>query len=481
MPEAPAPNKEDKMAQLATDRLQTEFSGELIRPDDPQYDALRQVFNAAVDRHPALIARCTGRRDVIAAVNHAREHGLEIAVYGGGHGVRGHAVCDDGMVIDLRPMKRIRIDAARRRAQVQAGATWRDFDSAAQAHGLAITGGRVSTTGVSGFTLGSGSGWLERKLGLAADSLISAEVILADGSLATVSERQHPELFWGLRGGSGNFGIVTNFEFALHPVGPIVLGGMLIHPASRAPEVLCAFRDFMAGAPDEVGAGAALITAPPAPFVPELLRGKPALGIVLCYVGDPAEGERVIAPLRAYGPPAADLVQPMPYTALQQLIDPTMPAGLHNHWGGDFLAELPDDAIDAFCAAALTVPSPLTQILIVPGGGQLARVDDDAMAIGQRQAPWNTHLLTVWSDPADTARNMAWLRALQAAIEPYTTGHAWLNFLGDEGEHRVRRALGQDKYERMRAIKDRYDPANLFHLNQNIPPTRSQTRVSGAA
>jgi FAD/FMN-containing dehydrogenase len=459
------------MGQLATDRLQTEFSGELVRPDDPQYDALRRVFNGAVDRHPALIARCTGRRDVIAAVNHARDHGLEIAVYGGGHGVRGHAVCDGGLVIDLRPMKRIRIEAARRRAQVQAGATWGEFDAAAQAHGLAITGGRVSSTGVSGFTLGSGSGWLERKLGLAADSLISAELILADGSLVTVSEREHPELFWGLRGGSGNFGIVTNFEFALHPVGPIVLGGMLIHPASHAPEVLCAFRDFMADAPDEVGGGAALITAPPAPFVPEPLRGKPALGLILCYAGDPAEGERVIAPLRGYGRPAADLVQPMPYTALQQLIDPTMPAGLHNHWGGDFLAELPGDAIDAFCAASLTVPSPLTQILIVPGGGQLARVNDDAMAIGQRQAPWNTHLLTVWTDPADSARNLAWLRALQAAIDPYTTGHAWLNFLGEEGEHRVRRAVGDRKYERLQTIKRRYDPDNVFHLNQNVTPS----------
>ncbi len=269
------------MAQLATDRLQTEFSGELVRPNDPQYDRLRQVFNGAVDRHPALIARCTGRRDVITAVNHARDHGLEIAVYGGGHGVRGHAVCDGGIVIDLRPMKRIRIDAADRRAQVQAGARWRELDSATQAHGLAITGGRVSSTGVSGFTLGSGSGWLERKLGLAADSLISAEVILADGSLVIAYEREHPELFWGLRGGGGNFGIVTSFEFALHPVGPIVLGGMLIHSASHASEVLPAFRDFMADAPDEVGAGAALITAPPAPFVPEALRGEPALGLVV--------------------------------------------------------------------------------------------------------------------------------------------------------------------------------------------------------
>jgi FAD/FMN-containing dehydrogenase len=357
---------------------------------------------------------------------------------------------------------------------VQAGLTWRELDAATQDKGLAVTGGRVSSTGVAGFTLGSGSGWLERKLGLAADNLLSAEVVLADGSLVTASEREHPNLFWGLRGGSGNFGVVTRFEFALHPVGPIVLGGMLLYPGSRARDVLPVFRDFMADAPDALGAGAALITAPPAEFVPEEARGKPALGIVVCYAGGLGDGEQVLAPLLDCAPPAAHLVRPMPYTAVQQLIDPTIPPGMHNHWGGDFLAELPDEAIDALCAAADTVPSALTQILILPGGGQIARVNDDAMAIGQRQAPWNTHLLTVWSDPADSARNLAWLRALQAAIQPYTTGRAWLNFLGDEGEHRVRQAFGERKYERMRAIKDRYDPGNLFHLNQNIRPTGSQ-------
>jgi FAD/FMN-containing dehydrogenase len=462
------------MAQVMTDRFRVEFGGELVQPGDPRYDMLRRVFNGAVDRHPALIARCTGPEDVIAAVDYARDHGLEIAVHGGGHGVRGHATCNAGVMIDLRPMKAVDIDAARRRVRVQGGLTWREFDAATQAEGLAVTGGRVSSTGVAGFTLGSGSGWLERKLGLAADNLLSAEVVLADGSLVNASERERSELFWGLRGGSGNFGIVTTFEFALHPVGPIVLGGMVLYPGSRARDVLPVFRDFMADAPEELGAGAALITAPPAEFVPETMRGKPALGIVVCYAGDPAKGERVLAPLLDSGRPAADLVQPMPYTAVQQLLDPTLPKGMHNHWGGDFLATLPDEAIDAFCAAADTVPSPLTQVLILPGGGQIARVDDDAMAIGQRQAPWNTHLLTVWTDPGDSARNLAWLRALQAAIEPYTTGRAWLNFLGDEGEDQVRRAFGEQKYERLRAIKDRYDPGNLFRLNQNIRPNGSE-------
>jgi FAD/FMN-containing dehydrogenase len=395
------------MTQVMTDRLRADFVGELVEPGDTHYDTLRQVYNGAVDRYPALIARCTGTGDVVAAVNHARDHDLEIAVHGGGHGVRGHATCDDGMMIDLRPMKAVEIDVTGRRCRVQAGVTWRELDAATQGEGLAVTGGRVSSTGVAGFTLGSGSGWLERKLGLAADNLLSAEVVLADGSVVIASEREHPELFWGLRGGSGNFGVVTTFEFKLHPVGPIVLGGMLLYPGSRAREVLSVFRDFMAEAPDELGAGAALITAPPAEFVPEAVRGKPALGIIVCYAGDIAEGERVLTTLVESAPPAANLLQPMPYTAVQQLIDPTLPPGMHNHWGGDFLATLPDEAIDALCAAASTAPSALTQVLLVPGGGQIARVDDDAMAIGQREAPWNTHLITVWSDPSDGARNLA--------------------------------------------------------------------------
>jgi len=271
---------------------------------------------------------------------------------------------------------------------------------------------------------------------------------------------------------------VTTFEFALHPVGPIVLGGMLLYPGSRARDVLAVFRDLMGDAPDELGAGAGLITAGPAEFVPQAMRGQPALGIIVCYAGDPAEGERVIAPLRHAAPPAADLVEPMPYTAVQQLIDPTMPAGMRHHWGGDFLDALPDEAIDVFCAAADTVPSPLTQILLMPAGGQIARVDEDATAIGQRHAPWTTHLLAVWRDPDESARNLAWLRALQAAADPYATGRTWLNFLGDEGEQRVQRAVGKEKYGRMQAIKDRYDPGNLFHLNQNIPPSGSQPCTS---
>lgn len=459
------------MTEVAVGRLQEEFAGQLVRPGDPQYDSLRRVFNGSIDRRPAVIARCRDVSDVVAAVNHARHEGLPIAVHGGGHGVAGHAVCDDGVMIDLRPMKEIQIDPQRRVARAQAGLTWGEFDAATQEFALAVTGGRMSTTGISGFTLGSGSGWIERKFGLAADNLISAEVVLADGSLVTASESENEDLFWGLRGGSGNFGIVTEFEFQLHPVGPTMLGGMLVHPGPRAGEVLRFFREFMADAPDEIGAAVALITAPPLDFVPEEARGKPAVGMIVTYAGDLNDGAKALAPLREFGPPAIDLVAPMPYTAVQQLIDPTTPPGMQNYWGGDFLADLPDEAIDALCSAAAAPPSPLSVILVVPGGGQISRIDDDAMAIGQRQAPWNTHLLAMWADPRDSKANIDWLRGVQVATAPYTTGHAWLNFLGEEGESRVRRALGEDKYERLQGIKHRYDPQNLFNLNQNIRPT----------
>lgn len=462
------------MTQVEVGRLQEEFAGELVQPGDPKYESLRRVFNGSIDRRPAVIARCTSASDVAAAVNHGRREELPIAVHGGGHGVAGHAVCDDGVMVDLRPMKAIEIDPERWRARAQAGLTWGEFDTATQASGLAVTGGRMSTTGIAGFTLGSGSGWLERKLGLAADNLISAEVVLADGSLVRASEDENEDLFWGLRGASGNFGIVTMFEFQLHPVGPIVLGGLLLHPGRRAGEVLRFFREYMAQAPDEVGAAVALLTAPPEPFVPEEARGRPAVGIAVCYAGDPDEGAQVIAPLPEFGPPAVDLVQPMPYIAVQQLIDPTTPAGMQNHWGGEFLSDLPDEAIDALCSVAAPAPSPLSVVLVVPGGGQIARVGDDEMAIGQRQAPWNTHLLAMWADPADDKRNVDWLRELQVATAPYATGRAWLNFLGEEGENRVRRAVGDDKYDDLQRIKDRYDPQNIFQLNQNIRPSVSE-------
>ncbi len=454
--------------------LEARFGGEVVTPGEPSYDPLRRIFNGMIDRHPALIARCSGPADVAAAVGFARERGLPLAVRGGGHGVAGHSVCDGGVVIDLRPMKGVRIDPERRAVQVQAGLTWGELDRETQALGLAVTGGRMSTTGVAGFTLGSGSGWLERKLGLAADNLLSADVVLADGQLVTASEDERPDLFWGLRGGGGNFGVVTSFEFRLHEIGPTLLGGMMIHPGPRAPEVLAFFRDFMSTAPDEVGAGVALITAPPEPFVPEPARGKPAVGVIACYGGPVEDGEEVLRPLRAFGPPAVDMVAPMPYAELQRLIDPSAPAGMRNWWGGEFHDELSDPLIGALCEAHSRAPSPLSQILIFPGGGAIARAGEDATAFGQRRAAFNTHLIAMWADPADDERNIAWLRELQAATAPHATGRAYPNFLTEGGEERVRAAYGPAKYERLAGIKRRYDPDNLFRLNQNIRPAAAE-------
>ncbi|MDQ4126486.1 MAG: FAD-dependent oxidoreductase, partial [Actinomycetota bacterium] len=312
--------------------LAANFRGELIRPDDDGYDSARAVFNAMIDRRPALIARCTGVADVIAAVNFARANELVVAVRGGGHSVPGYAVCDGGIVIDLSPMKGVWVDPEARTARAQAGLTWGEFDRETQQFGLAVTGGRVTHTGIAGQTLGSGSGWLERKYGLTCDNLLSAEVVTADGQFLKASEEENEDLFWGLRGGGGNFGIVTSFEYRLHPVGPIVLGGMLLYSFSKAKELLHFWRDFIEEAPDELSVTPAILTAPPAPFVPELLKGQLAAGLIVCYAGPPEEGGEVVGPLREFGPPEVDLVQPMPYTVVQTLVDPANPPGRRNYW-----------------------------------------------------------------------------------------------------------------------------------------------------
>jgi hypothetical protein len=312
------------------------FGGRVVRAADTDYDELRSVFNGMIDRRPGLIARCASTADVVAAVNYARDSERPVAIYGGGHGVTGHAVCDDGVVVDLRELGSVEVDADAQTARVGGGATWGPVDAATQEHGLAVTGGRVGATGVAGLTLGSGSGWIERKYGLTCDSLLSCEVVLANGTVVSASEDENADLFWGLRGGGGNFGVVTSFEFALHPVGPIVYGGMLMHPAERGPELLRFFRDFMADAPDEIGGAVAFISAPPADFVPEPVRGQPVVGMVLSYVGDPQEGEEALRPLVEFGPPVVNMVQPLPYLALQGLIDPGNPTGMQNYWKAHF-------------------------------------------------------------------------------------------------------------------------------------------------
>jgi FAD/FMN-containing dehydrogenase len=455
--------------------LRSAFRGELVGPGDRRYDELRSVFNAMIDRRPASIARCLDTADVAAAVNFGRDRGLPVAVYGGGHGVTGHAVCDDGIVVDLRPMKGVSIDPRARRGRAEAGLTWGEFDAATQEYGLAVTGGRVSTTGIGGLALGSGSGWIERKHGYTADNLLSVQMVTADGQVRTASQAVNPELFWGVRGGGGNFGVITSFEFRLHPVGPKLLSGLLLYPAAMGGPVLRNFRQVMAGAPDEVGAAVALITAPAADGIPEPVRGRPVVGVVVSYAGPTEDGEKALAPLREFGPPAADLVQPMPYLALQRLIDDGNPKGMRNYWAADFLSGLPDEAIETICSRHLSAPSPHSQILVIPGGGAIARTAEDKMAFGQRQAPFNLHVLSVWPHPRDDDANIAWARESGTAIKPFTTGRAYLNFIGDEGEGRVRAAFGPQAYARLQALKDRYDPQNLFRLNQNIKPSAWQT------
>ncbi len=451
------------------------FAGALLQPGDDGYDDARRVFNGMIDRSPSGIARCSTVDDVIAVVNHAREHGHPLSIYGGGHGITGAAVVDAGMCLDMRGMRKITVDPVARTARVEGGATWGEVDAATQQHGLAVTGGRVSSTGVAGLTLGSGSGWLERAFGYVCDNLVEAEVVTADGRAVTASDDENPDLFWGLRGGGGNFGVVTAFTFRLHPLGPIVLGGMLLFPAAVAAELVRFYRDFMAAAPDAVGTGLAFITAPHEEFVPEPARGQPVVGVVCCYAGSVDDGEQALRPLRELPYLAADMVAPMPYVALQQLLDPPNPKGMQNYWTADFLAELPDDAVDTLVEHATRPVSPMTQILLVPGGGAIARVDEEATAFGQRSAPWNTHYLSLWADPADNDRNISYTRALATAMKPWSTGRVYLNYIGDEGPGRVEAAFGPEKFARLTELKRVWDPTNLFRHNQNIPPHSTST------
>jgi FAD/FMN-containing dehydrogenase len=447
-----------------------EFSGQQLAPGDDGYDRARSVFNGMIDRSPSLIATCVSAADVAAAIAWARASDLPISVYGGGHSVQGSAVLDGGLCVDLRGLRDIVVDPDSATAQVGGGCTWGELDAATQVHGLAVTGGRVSTTGVGGLALGSGSGWLERRLGFTCDNLLEAQVVTADGQVVTASETEHPDLFWALRGGGGNFGVVTRFTLRLHPIGPIVFGGMLMYPAPMGAAVLRNFRDFVADAPDEVGGGVAFITAPPIEMVPEPARGKPAVGVIVAWTGPLEEAERVLAPLLEFGPPAFAQVGPMPYLALQQMLDDANPHGMQNYWTADFFDELPDEAVETLASLATAPVSPLSQVIIVPGGGAVARVPEDATAFGERQAAFNIHYLSMWPDPADTEANIAHTRTLATALKPWTTGAVYLNFIGDEGSERIESSFGEAKLARLRATKAEWDPDNVFRHNQNIAP-----------
>jgi FAD/FMN-containing dehydrogenase len=451
--------------------MPAEFRGSVITPSDAGYDEARSVFNGLIDHKPERIMRCVDAEDVAAAIAWASEAELTISVYGGGHGVTGSAVVDGGVCVDLRSIDHVVVDPATRTARVGGGASWGAVDAATQEHGLAVTGGRVSTTGVGGLSLGSGSGWLERAFGFTCDSLVSAEVVTAASQIVTASEESHPDLFWAIRGGGGNFGVVTEFTFDLHPLGPVMLGGMLLYPGFMAKDVLRNWRDFILAAPREVGGGVALITAPPEEFVPEAARGMPAVGVIITYAGDPDEGARVVEPLTSFGPPAANLVQPMPYVAVQQLLDAPNPKGMRNYWSGDFLTEFPDEAIDAFVDNVQPPVSPLTQMIVIPGGGAISDRTDADMAFGNRTAPFNMHYLSMWPpDPTQDQVNIDKTRQIAGALKPWTTGQVYLNFIGDEGATRVESAYGSERFARLRKIKRAWDPGNVFRHNQNIPP-----------
>ncbi len=444
--------------------------GKVMTPGDAGYDEARKIFNGMIDRKPGLIAQPADTGDVQKCVNFARENGLLVSVKCGGHAASGHAVCEGGLMIDLRKLNSIVVDPAARTAIAGGGTHWGELDAATQEHGLAVTGGRVPSTGIGGLTLGSGSGWLERKLGYTVDNMIGAEVVTADGSILQANETENPDLFWGLRGGGGNFGIVTKFEYRLHSVGPMVYGGMLVFPRFRAAEVIRGYRDFMETADDDIGGGVALVCAPPEEFVPEPMHGMPVVGIIVCYTGDPENAETALKPIMDLQPVMA-MTQPMPYLELQKLIEAGNPPGLQNYWKADMYPVLPDDAIDALVAAAAEPPSTTTTVLVQPQGGATARVPDGETALGWRGAKWSIHYLGMWEDPAEDEAQIEWVRKIAEAMKPWAQEGTYLNYLSDEGEDRVKESFGVH-YKRMEELKDKYDPENFFRLNQNIRPSR---------
>ncbi|MGH6885100.1 MAG: FAD-binding oxidoreductase [Geminicoccales bacterium] len=452
------------------------FRGELLRPGDEGYDAARRVWNGMIDRRPAVIARCTGVADVVRAVNFARSNDLLVAIRGGGHSVAGNGVCDDGVMIDLSPMRGVRVDPSARAARAQPGVTWGLFDRETNVFGFATTGGLVSTTGIAGLTLGGGVGWLARRHGVTADNLLSADVVTASGDVLTASERTNEELFWGLRGGGGNFGVVTSFEYRLRAV-DLVLAGAVFHPGDDLESVLRFFRDFVADAPDELTVIAVVMTAPPFPFLPEHAHGKLAVALAVCCAGDLEKGESVLRPLREFGQPLADVVGPMPYPALQSMFDGAYPSGLHNYWKSNYLNELSDDGIAVVAEHARQMPPPTANFYFEHLGGAIAR-GGTASAFGHRDARFDFSILTSWADPEQTDEHLAWTRGFWEAMQPHAAQSVYVNNLGAEGEDRVRAAYAPEIYDRLIRLKDEYDPDNLFRLNQNIRPSAER---AGAA
>jgi FAD/FMN-containing dehydrogenase len=446
------------------------FRGHVVRPGDPDYDLHRKIWNGSFDKHPAVIVRCAGVSDVIAAVKFGRSSGLPVAVRSGGHSFPGLSVADDALMIDLSPMKGVRVDPEKRTVRVQAGVLLGELDKETQAFGLAVPSGIVTHTGVAGLTLGGGIGWIQRKHGLSIDKLVSVDLVTAEGEFVKASADENADLFWGVRGGGGNFGIVTEFEFNCVPLGPTILAGPVFWPMEQSGEVLRFYRDWVAEAPDELMTIVVHRKAPPLPFVPEELHGKPVVMVICCWAGDAVEGEKFIRPLKEFGSPVADVCMPKPFLTHQAMFDPAFVPGRWYYFKSCDVAELSDEIIDITVERSLKIKSPLTSFPIWQMGGAVSRVGDDETSFNGRGAAftYNIGASTETSEGFDEERE--WVRGFWSALEPWHEG-VYVNFLGDEGAERVRQAYGPEKFDRLRALKQKYDPGNFFRINQNISPS----------
>jgi FAD/FMN-containing dehydrogenase len=462
--------KQHVVSEEALDALRKGLRGKVVLPGEPGYDDARTIWNAMIDRKPAIIVSAAGAADVARAVQFAREHQLLVAIRGGGHNIAGNAVCEGGLMIDLTPMKAVRIDPKARTAYVEPGVTLGEFDKEAQAHGLATPLGINSTTGVAGFTLGGGFGWISRKYGLTIDNLISVDIVTADGKLVSASAKENPDLFWAVRGGGANFGVVTAFEFRLHPVGPEVIAGLIVHPFANAKELLEGYRKFVANAPDEVTAWVVLRKAPPLPFLPPEVHGKEIVVFAVCAIGDKAAAEKAVAPLRALGKPIADVIGPSPFVGWQTAFDPLLTPGARNYWKSHDFKKLDDGFFKVLIEGVNTLPGPECEIFLGHLGGAVNRVKADATAYPHRDVEFIMNIHTRWRDAAQDKGFIEWTRKVFDAAGAFATGGVYVNFMPEDEGQRVAKGAYGPNHERLAKLKAKYDPANLFRMNQNIKP-----------